>query len=232
MESQEVIEEKTLEKKYKIIRVIIISLLIFGIFVVAISVYTVNKIPYLSHVFSDESDDPFYKENQVFSKGSTYVSDQYNISIWYPDLYIVEDNIPTDNPSYTVIATFTSSKSMRSIKIQKGDDTYLDGMAMIYFNIPQEKKDITLDEIIELKKIEYSEYPEVSIMETGNITLGNTDGQYLLYEVQDEDLLRMTKEVFVIKNGKLFNLTFTDVEDEFPISVDIADKMFQSFIIK
>ncbi|MFT5437648.1 MAG: tetratricopeptide (TPR) repeat protein [Ulvibacter sp.] len=210
------------------------------VIIVLFFVFVIKSNSYLSHTLSKDAGDPFYKKTQILAGGDTYINDKYGISIWVPDLYVIKDNISTDDKIYIPVAFFVSSKPLKSIDIAKGIDIHLDGMRIGYFDFTQDVEFPTLEKVIETKKSEYSKKPEMSYVESGDISLGNTEGKYLIYKVEDnfyagggdEEVSRIIKEVFTIKNETLFHLSFTDAEDEFAVTEKLADKMFQSFKIE
>lgn len=173
----------------------------------------------------------FYRDGMVYQpkisdKLLHYKSEKYGIEIDYPEGYLLNDKIPSEG----VIVTIESSVYLKDPSNQN-----IEGLAIVTMDIPKEYSDFTAKDILEEKKMEYLRQPE-SVSNIGDVkemTIQNEKAAYLVYDVdhsKDNKIMRTTKEVAIIHDGKLYLLTFNDAKNEYPQSVINADRMIGSFI--
>jgi hypothetical protein len=209
-------------------KIIFASVIVIVLALVLIIIITIKTDPYFVHVFSKESGEAFYKETQVADSGNnTYVNDKYGVSIWYPDLYVVNENVSSDSEEFLTIAEIKMSKQLYN-------DKFLDGILISYRDLSQDKIKTDVEQFFKLEQEKYSNQPgyNASIVDSGDISLNNVDGKYFVVKINKDNTYFITiKEVYSIKDNKLFNISFYDSESEFPISVQLGDKMLKSFTI-
>ncbi len=144
---------------------------------------------------------------------ATYENKQNYFQIEYPKDWEKQEGV------YGTVAAFISPQSIDdefpenvTIVVKATDATVTDFVASAVNNAPQSYKDFTL-------------------IDDKPTTLDGAEAEMITYTFTQDELKIYTREVFAVKNGRLYDITFTASQSEPEANWDIAQKMIASFKI-
>jgi hypothetical protein len=74
-------------------------------------------------------------------------------------------------------------------------------------------------------------YKDFKLLDDQQTTLAGEDGEMITYTFTEGELKVYTREVFTVKNGRLYDLTFTNSQADTMANWDMGQKMIASFKI-